>query len=310
VVYESGVWIMAWPEQLNFMKNARLPQKSSNKRIDGQIVLITGATSGVGLDTMKHVLEFGGFVILIIRNKEKAMDIISRLPQDQQKNTDIFVSDLSSFESVKNVVSEIKVGYKKVDIVVNNAGIHNTKKKITKDGYEEVLQVNHLSGFLLTQLLLPLNPSKIIQISSEGHRFGDFSITDPNFIKRRYSGLKSYANAKTAQIHCVYILAEMFPEIIINAVHPGEVKSHIGMNNGFFYRSFKKLFINLFLKPVEKSGSAIFYHIAEDINLTGRFFNLTIDETPAKHAQKSDRSKIIYEWSYEQIKPFLGDKNE
>ncbi|MGD9909867.1 MAG: SDR family NAD(P)-dependent oxidoreductase [Candidatus Izemoplasmatales bacterium] len=296
---------MKLPEELNFIENARKPQYSTLNSVTGQVVVITGATSGVGLETTKEVLSHQGNVILVVRNEDKLLHLLDTELSTYKDQIRYIIADFSSLNEVRRASELLHQMVYKIDVLVNSAGVYLTKKSMSKDGYEMSLAVNHLASFLFAILTLDLQPRRIIQINSEGHRFANFKIEDPSFNKRHYTGLKGYGSSKTAQLHTTYILSDRLSNkgISINCVHPGEVKSNIGMNNGWFYRTYKKIFINPFLKPVQVSGSAIYYHIACDESevKTGRFYNLTIDELPAKHARESSQSKKVFDWSLSAI---------
>ncbi len=296
---------MRWPEQLNFIPNARKKQHQTDTRIDNQIIVITGATSGVGLETAKMALANGAVVVMVIRNKKKAEQIIASSLSEYKDKIDLIIADFSNFDMVKKAARTLKESYDSIDVLVNSAGIYRTKKHLLDNGYEEVITVNHLSSLLFTVECLNLHPKRIINVSSEGHRFGNFSLKDPYFNHRIYTGLRSYGSSKTAQIHTVYALAPLLKRngCTINAVHPGEVKSNIGMNNGIVYRTFKKLFINPFLKSPTISGQGIYYHIASPnmADITGKFYHLTHEELPAKHARPQERSHDILVWSLKQV---------
>ncbi len=170
-------------------------------------------------------------------------------------------------------------------MLVNSVGIHSTKKTYNKDGVEMVFCVNHLATFLFTYLLVDRikeNPkARIIQVNSEGHRFGALKINDINFKKHIYTGLRSYGASKTAQLYTVYEFAKRLKDsgVTINAMHPGAVKTNIGQNNGWLYRFFFKHFTSHFLKDPKISASAIHYlSTSKELDgVTGKFFNLTID---------------------------------
>ncbi|MGL6248255.1 MAG: SDR family NAD(P)-dependent oxidoreductase, partial [Culicoidibacterales bacterium] len=128
-------------------------------------------------------------------------------------------------------------------------------------------------------------------------------VTDLNWQKRRYTGLRSYGASKTAQLLTVWQLAEELQGtgVTINAMHPGAVKSNIGENNGKLYRWFLHNVTWRFLKEPEVSGEAIYYlATAPELRaVSGRFFNLTIDELPAKHARNQKNQQAIWQKSLE-----------
>jgi NAD(P)-dependent dehydrogenase (short-subunit alcohol dehydrogenase family) len=170
---------------------------------------------------------------------------------------------------------------------------------------ETVFCVNHLASFLFTRLLLPRilesAPARIIQINSQGHRFGGLDLNDLNWDRRRYRGLQGYGASKVAQLLTVWELADKLKEtgITINAMHPGAVRTNIGMNNGLLYRWYQRYLIWPMLKDPRISGEAIYYLAAapEMAAVSGRFFNLTIDEKPATHALDRALGKQVWKIS-------------
>jgi len=215
---------------------------------------------------------------------------------------DLIQADFSRFEDVRTSASEILKTYPRLDVLINNAGIHNTTRKLSESGVEMVFHVNHLSSFLFTRLLLDRllesAPARIIQVNSEGHRFNGLRLDDINWDKRKYKGLKGYGASKVAQLLTVWEFADQLKGsgLTINAMHPGDVKTNIGMNNGWLYKFHKRLMISPFLKDPERSGSAIYYLAAapEMADVSGRFFHLTIDEKPAAHALDRALGKKVW----------------
>lgn len=293
------------PEELIFMKNRNLEQKKSNAPMIGQVCIITGATSGVGFEALKQLAKGGANIVMVCRNREKANKIRDDIYLSYKVNIDILVADFTSLEQVRKVAKEILYTYPKIHVLINSAGIYSTTKNYTKEGIEEVFCVNHLAPFLFTQLLLDRMkesaPARIIQVNSEGHRFNGLNLKDINWKRRFYTGLRGYGASKTAQLLTVWELAERLKgsNVTINAIHPGDVRTNIGNNNGWLYRCFLHNVTWHFLKEPQIAGEAIYYLASsnEMNNISGRFFHLTIDEKPAPHALDREKGKKIWDIS-------------
>lgn len=293
---------MKVPEELQFMVNARMVQKTTNARMDGRVCVITGATSGVGYQAAKRLAEAGAHLVIVCRNCDKAGGIKQELEAAFGTQVDVIQADFCRLAEVRQAAAEIFANYPRVDVLINNAGMHNTRRRLSEDGIELTFAVNHIASFLLTSLLLPRMiesaPSRIIQINSEGHRFGGLDLNDLNWDKRKFSGLKAYGASKNAQLMTVWELADQLKGtgVTINAVHPGEVRTNIGMNNDWLYRAYKQTVLRWFLKDPAIAGSAIYYAAAapEMAETSGVFFNLTIPEKPAPYALDRDLGKKVW----------------
>lgn len=292
-------------EDLAFMKNKRALQKKSTERMAGKSCVVSGATSGVGLEAIKQLAKGGADIVLVCRNEKKALDVRAGLIKDYPINVDIVVADFSRLDDVRRAAAEIAERYPVIDLLINSAGLHSTRRRLTVDGNELVFQVNHIAPFLLTMMLLDnIKKScqgRIIQVNSEGHRFGGLCMDDMNWGKRHYMGLRAYGASKTAQIMTVMTLAKQLEgtNATINAMHPGGVRTNIGNNNGWLYRTWQRTFIWPFLKDPVISGDALYYLAsAPELSKTsGRYFNLTIDEKPMPHALDEEIQKAIWEKS-------------
>lgn len=292
---------MKLPEELQFITNARMVQKTTDARMDGRVCIITGATSGVGYHAAKQLAYGGAHLVLVCRNIEKAAHVQAELKSEYGTEVDILQADFSRLDDVRLVAQTILDHYPHIDVLINNAGVHATHRTVTEGGLETVFCVNHLASFLLTRLLLPRlmesAPARIIQVNSQGHRFGGLDLNDLNWEKRRYKGLKGYGASKTAQLLTVWELSDKLKGsgVTINAMHPGEVRTNIGMNNGLLYQWYQRYLLWPILKDPAISGHAIYYLAAapEMASVSGRFFNLTIDEKPAAHALDRSIGKRI-----------------
>jgi NAD(P)-dependent dehydrogenase (short-subunit alcohol dehydrogenase family) len=289
------------PDELIFMKNGKAVQKKSTALMTGKVCVITGATSGVGLEASKRLAEGGARIVMVCRNKQKAERISAELRSAWKVPIDIVIADFSRLEDVSKAADQILKTYPRIDVLINSAGLHSTKRLYTPAGFELVFCVNHLASFLFTKLLIDRlkasAPARIIQVNSEGHRFNGLDPNDLNWKKRFYTGLRSYGASKTAQLLTVWELNDQLKgtQVTINALHPGDVRTNIGNNNGWLYKSFLHHVLWYSLKDPVISGDALYYLASapEMSAISGRFFNLTIEEKPAAHALDREMGKRI-----------------
>lgn len=285
------------------MANRKAAQHATVASMAGKVCVVTGATSGVGLEAVRKLAAGGARVVMVCRDKAKAEKVREEIIATNPVRVDIVIADFSDLDQVRIAAAALLRDYPRIDVLINSAGIHSTTRTVTGAGFETVLCVNHLAPFLLTSLLLDRlrasAPARVIQVNSEGHRFSDFHLDDYNWERNRYTGLKGYGSSKTAQLLTTWEFADALAGsgVTINAMHPGDVRTNIGNNNGLLYRLFKRFFISpLMLKDPAISGDALYWLAAapEMAGVSGRFFHLTIDEKPAAHAL--DRGKGKEAW--------------
>jgi len=217
----------------------------------------------------------------------------------------IVAADFRDLAAVRAAAAEILAACPRIDVLINSAGIHSTTRTFTAAGLETVFCENHLAPFLLTHLLLERMrksaPSRIIFVNSEGHRFAGFDPDDLAWERRHYTGLRGYGASKTAQLLTTWELADQLAGsgVTVNAMHPGDVRTNIGSNNGVLYRTFKRLVISPSLKDPAISAEALYYLAAapEMAGVSGRFFHLTIDEKPAAHALDRALGRRVWDLS-------------
>jgi NAD(P)-dependent dehydrogenase (short-subunit alcohol dehydrogenase family) len=294
-------------EDLAFLKNKRATQHKSTELLTGKTCVVSGSTSGVGLEAVKQLAKGGANIVLVCRNENKAENVKALLLKEYPIQVDIAVADFRCLKDVRKAAAVIFERYQVIDLLINSAGLHSTKRYLTEDGNELVFQVNHIAPFLFTMLLLDAikksKQGRIIQVNSEGHRFGGLKIDDLNWEKRPYIGLRAYGASKTAQIMTVKKLAEKLKgtNVTVNAMHPGGVRTNIGSNNGWLYRAWLRGVVWHSLKDPIISGEALYYLSAasELKEITGRYFNLTIDEKPMPHALDEKIREAVWQKSHE-----------
>ncbi|MGE4583271.1 MAG: SDR family NAD(P)-dependent oxidoreductase [Sphaerochaeta sp.] len=300
---------MQWPEELMFMKNSRAVQKRSTLRLDGKIVVITGTTSGVGKAAAIRFAQGGAHLVMICRNAAKARTLQDDLIRNYQVPVNVLIADFTDLESIRAVARAIAAQYQRIDVLIHNVGIHRTHKVILAEGYDEVFLVNHLAPFLLNCLLLPTmvrSPkSRILYVNSEGHRFSTVHPDDLQWKCHRYTGLKGYGAAKTAQLLTIWEFDEMLKpyEVRITAMHPGAVKSSVGHDNGGFYAWYAQHVLSHFLGDPSCSGEALYYLATtkEQTVSSARFYNQTVEEKPAAHALDRTLGKVVFAQSLQLV---------
>ena len=174
-------------------KWANGPLISNKKDLTGKLIIVTGASDGIGLEAAKDLLSSNAKIIFACRNKAKTENVIKKLPENFQKNAN-FVP-LESFKSIENFVKEIKTKYQKIDILINNAGIADNLIHKTEDGYINTFQVNYLGNVLLTLLLLDHfneKESKIINVSSMAYKRAKLIYGDAKLLNNYDSMYEDY----------------------------------------------------------------------------------------------------------------------
>jgi retinol dehydrogenase 13 len=293
------------PDELMFLVNRRAEQKTTYASMAEKVCVVSGSTSGVGLAAVRRLARGGAHIVMVCRNREKAEAVRGDIAEQHGVPVDIVVADFSDLDQVRRAAEVLLRDYPRIDVLINSAGLHSTSRILTPAGFELVFCVNHLGPFLLTYLLLERlrqrSPSRIIQVNSEGHRFGGLDLEDLDWKRRRYKGLKGYGASKVAQLLTVWEFADRLKGsgVNINAMHPGDVRTNIGNNNGPLYRWWLHNVTWHALKDPAISGEALYYLAAapELAEVSGRFFHLTIDEKPAAHALDRELGKKVWELS-------------
>jgi NAD(P)-dependent dehydrogenase (short-subunit alcohol dehydrogenase family) len=242
---------------------------------------------------------------MINRNMEKSERACEALHAEFGVPCEYLLADFADLSQVREAADTLVQRHERIDLLVNNVGMHSTTLTRTANGLETVFCVNHLASFALTWLLMDTMrrsaPSRIIQVNSQGHRFGGLRLDDLAWQKRHYTGLRGYGAAKTAQLLTVWHFAQLLQGsgVTINAMHPGAVKSSIGNNNGPLYRWFKNTVMSRTLGDPVVSGQAIHYlATAPELEQTsGQYFNLTHPEKPAPHALDGEAGRRVWEES-------------
>jgi NAD(P)-dependent dehydrogenase (short-subunit alcohol dehydrogenase family) len=204
----------------------------------GRTAVITGANTGIGFEAAAVLAARGASVVLAVRNLDKGKDAAARIAA-AAPGADVTIQrlDLSSLDSVRSAAAELTAHHDKIDLLINNAGVMYTPRSTTADGFELQFGTNHLGHFALTSLLLgrllPVPGSRVVTISSVGHRIRARIHFDDLQLERRYGRIAAYGQAKLANLMFTYelqrILAPAGTTIAV-AAHPGGSNTELGRN--------------------------------------------------------------------------------
>ena len=294
-----------WMDILSMIRNNLAAPAQCNDHFRGKRVVITGATSGIGYVTAHKYAAQGANLLCINRNLEKSERLRTEIEDKYGVVCDYLIADLSDLQDVLRVSKELQRMPEPIDVLIHNAGVYLTKRELTAEGFEKTFMVHYLASFVITYFLMEKlkgqDHARIILVGSEGHRFAVWGLRldDLHWEKRRYSGLKSYGSAKTAQMLSMLIFADQFngTGVMINTMHPGAVKTETGQENGRIYRWFKKHLFDKTLKSADISAEALYYLGAspEVEGVTGKFFNLTTPEVPAPPTLDREVAEKLWE---------------
>ena len=204
----------------------------------GRVAVITGANTGLGYETALALADHGAHVVLAVRNLDKGKDAAARITA-QSPHADVALAelDLTSLESVRAAAEQLRSAHDRIDLLINNAGVMWTPKSTTKDGFELQFGTNHLGHFAFTGLLLdrllPVAGSRVVTVSSVGHRIRADIHFDDLQSERGYSRVGAYGQAKLANLLFTYELQRrLAPQgtTIAVAAHPGGSRSELTRN--------------------------------------------------------------------------------
>jgi retinol dehydrogenase 13 len=298
-----------WSNIFAMIRNNRLDPKICDEDFDNKLVVISGATSGIGYYAARKYASHRANLMCINRNSQKSEALCREIESEFGVKCDYKIADLSNLKDIHRVADELLKLNTPIEVLIHNAGIYLTKRELTSDGLEKVFVVQYLSSFIINYILMARLKSqekaRIILVNSEGHRFAAWGLRtdDLNWDKRRYSGLKSYGSAKLAQLLSMLVFNGHFQNtgVTINAMHPGAVKTDTGQENGPVYRWYKKNIIDRSLKSPQISAEALYYlGVSKEIEVvSGKFFNLTTEEEPAPPALDKEIASELWEKSLE-----------
>ena len=298
-----------WSNIIAMLRNQKSDPEICKADFKKRLVVITGATSGIGYDVAMKYASHGADILSINRNEEKSKALCKMLTKEYNVESSYIIADFSKLSDAQSAAKKLLELDRDIDVLIHNAGVFLTKRLITEDKIEQVFQTNYLSTFILNYFIkdkfIKQNKGRIIFVNSEAHRFAAWGLhlDDLMWDKHSYSGLKSYGSAKMAQLLSMIKFNDFFSGtgVTINAMHPGNVKTNSGKSNGRVYKFYKKLIVDKNARSIENSSESLYFlGVSEKIkNTSGKFFNLTTEEEPAPHALDKEEAERLWNLSIE-----------
>jgi NAD(P)-dependent dehydrogenase (short-subunit alcohol dehydrogenase family) len=256
----------------------RMWSAEAEPRMDGKVVLVSGATSGIGLAAAEGFARLGASVRLLVRSEERGerarAEILARTGNNEVQ---LDLCDVSDLGAVRRFASSFSTEAPRLDVLVNNAGLMASDREVSVDGVELAFATNVLGPFLLTNLLIPLlersAPARIINVSSGGMYTQKLEVKDPLSEHGTYDGPAVYARTKRAEV----VLTELWAQrldgtgVVVHAMHPGWVDTP-GIQSSLpqFYRATRRL-----LRTPEQGADTIVWlgSAPEPARSTGGFWH-------------------------------------
>lgn len=208
--------------------------------LTGKTILVTGATSGIGYYTALELARRGAHVVVGARNDQRGQQALDQMRQAApQASLEYLAGDLSAMEQVRRVAAEFRERHARLDVLINNVGGFFPRRQLSADGYEKTFALNHLSYFLLTQLLLDTlrdsAPARIVNVASVAHRGAQIHFDDLHMVRGYGIGLKAYGQSKLANVLFSYEFHRRYgsPDLTSNALHPGFVRTGLSTKHVF-----------------------------------------------------------------------------
>lgn len=264
------------------------------------LILVTGATDGIGLETARELALRGHEVVLHGRSEEKAQrarETVLLAAPDALLHT--AHAELTDPAAIQRMAQDLAARLPRLDALINNAGTYMNERRLTKDGFETTLAVNYLAPFLLTRLLLPLlkkSPEpRVATVSSIAHQSGRIPLDDMN-AERHFDAYHAYADSKLADALFAAELARREPWLASNSLHPGVIGTKL-LRAGFDMKG----------APVaEGAQTPVFLATSPEVKgITGKYFDRCAAVRPSPLAEDKQLALQLWEWTEQALRPWL-----
>ncbi len=275
--------------------------------MDGKTAVITGASSGIGLETARALAVRGARVVMVVRNRDRGEAAIADLRRDAPGAAlELVLADLYALAEVRRAAAELRERCPRIDVLVNNAGLIHAQRELTPDGLERTFALNHLAAFLLTyelrERLAASAPARVVTVSSMGHRFARFEWDDLAKMTRWTGETAVYGASKLCNIWFAREAARRLAGagVTSNSLHPGAVGSNFGASGGWLFRYGVRLARPLLLSPEKGARTSVYLASSPEVSgVTGEYFTKCRVATPSRRARDDASARRLWALSEE-----------
>jgi NAD(P)-dependent dehydrogenase (short-subunit alcohol dehydrogenase family) len=273
--------------------------------LNEKVILVTGATAGVGKATARALAGMGATLVFVGRNAEKCQQAADEIKRETGNvRVSYLVGDLSAQADIRRIAGEFKGQFSRLDVLINNAGSIFLKRSNSPDGIEMTWALNHLAYFLLTNLLLDIlvasAPARIVNVSSAAQYGGQINFEDLEG-KKSYTGWRAYSQSKLANVLFTRELARRLEGqgVTANALHPGFVASGFAMNNlGIFRKVYAVFQKAIAISPEAGAQTSIYLAASPEVEgVSGQYFDKKQAVEPGRAARDGETARRLWEIS-------------
>ena len=278
--------------------------------MQGKIIVITGANSGIGKQTALELAKTGAKIIMVCRSEkrgEAARQAIIKATNNQK--VELFLCNLSEQSSIQEAGMRFRANYSHIDVLINNAGAIFGDYQETSDGLERTFALNHMGYFLWTHYLLDLlkkaDKARIINVASLAHTFPRKMDWENLQYKYNYTQFGAYGLSKLCNVYFTQVLSNRLNKITqtgitVNCLHPGTISTGFGDSGNWFFRNLVKIGRPFLASPRTGAATSVFLATSPKVSkVTGKYFVRCKEKRTSRLAQNYENAKKLWDISME-----------
>jgi NAD(P)-dependent dehydrogenase (short-subunit alcohol dehydrogenase family) len=272
--------------------------------MQGRVVVVTGASSGIGAAAAVELAGRGATVVPVGRDRKRLDEVSAKIRAANPAGVaEPLTADFAELANVRRLAEELLERHEQIHVLVNNAGLVSGRRSLTADDYETTFAVNHLAPFLLTNLLLERlrgsAPARVVTTSSDAHRSGTIDLDDLQG-ERKWAAWSSYSNSKLANVLFTRALARRLEgtNVVANCLHPGVIRTRLGRGTPLPIRLGWNVAGRFFKSPATGAETIVYLAtVPEAEHVSGAYFADSREARPSRSAMDDELAERLWEAS-------------
>ena len=270
--------------------------------------IITGSTSGIGLEVAKNLAKKNHDLVLVSRDLTKLEQTKNNILKENKINCEVFQHDLSLVQENILLHENVTKKYKHIDYLINNVGAIFMNRYVTSEGLEKTFSLNHMSYFVLSKLFSQQEESlKIINVSSEAHRNINLDYDDLQY-EKSYNGWYAYKRSKLANIYLTYELHKKLlkTQSTVNCLHPGVVNTNFANDNSLPIKIMASIIKSFGITPLEGASTILYLVNNDDVrSASGLYFNKCRPQESSRISHNEKCSRELWDYSEKILSKYI-----